>query len=233
MSIYSSIVLFVAIATTFIPLVVVNSQSTCHFRELDICAANLAVFAQGAGKAEVTDATVDRQCTSITDAADCISNYTDVCLTDTQKQLSDMLFDGAAQIKREYCNKTGQLRALYIKHAPCLAEVSKEQKSCLKLVQAGLESLHKAQWNKRIPYLCCTYHRLRDCFRNLIEAKCGDEPLAMMNQLMRAILSRIPDLMCIDIKDESEICNEVPRSLPEGTKSTFLINRLLSAYAKI
>ena len=210
----------------------VVGQNTCHLRELDICAANLAVFAQGAGKFD-TQAMIDRQCGAITDAAECISNYTELCLTDTQKQLSDILFDGASKIQKEYCNKSSNLRAMYVQHAPCLSEVSKEQKSCLKLLQAGLESLNKAPWNKRIPYLCCTYHRLRGCFEDLVKAKCGNDPLDMLHQLLRAVFSRIPDLMCTEHKDDSDTCHEVPRTVPEGTRSTSLINRLLSAYANI
>ena len=208
-------------------------QNTCHLRELDICAATLATFVQSTGKGAVNDAIIDRQCSSITEAVDCMANYTDVCLTETQKQMSDLLFDGAGKLQKEYCTKDSHLRKMYIKHAPCLAQVSNEQKTCLKLLQAGIESLSKAKWTKRIPYLCCTYHRLRGCYENLVKEKCGSEPLQMLHQLMRAILSRIPDLMCAEHTDPSDLCTEVPKSVPEGTKSTSLINRLLSAYAKI
>lgn len=212
---------------------IASSQNTCHLRELDICAANLAVFAQGTGKGSVDDATIDRQCASITDAAGCIANYTKVCLTPTQRELSSLLFDETSKIQQEYCSKEGKLRKMYMKHAPCLASVSKEQKPCFKLLQAGLESISRAQWDKRIPYLCCTYHRLRGCFENLVKEKCGNEPLEMLHQLMRALLSRIPDLMCAEYQNENELCQEVPTIVAEGARSTSLINRLLSAYAGI
>lgn len=211
-----------------------SAQNTCHLRELDICAASLAVFAQRSTRDQSdTHLMIDRQCVAITDAADCISNFTELCLTETQKQLSDTLFDGVSKLQKEYCDKKSSLRAMYVQHAPCLAEVSKEQKSCLKLFQAGLESVNKAVWNKRIPYLCCTYHRLTGCVQDLVRTKCGDEPLSIMNGLIRATVSRIPDLMCAEHNDNSEICTEVPRTVPEGTRSSSLINRLLSAYANI
>ena len=212
----------------------VSAQNTCHLRELDICAANLAVFAQGGARGQSdTNSMINRQCSAISEVTECISNYTELCLTDTQKQLSDTLFDGASKIQKEFCNKTSSLRAMYVQHAPCLSLVSKEQKSCLKLLQAGLESVNKAEWKQRIPYLCCTYHRVTGCVQDLVRQKCGDEPLGMMNQVIRAMVSRIPDLMCAEQKDDSELCNQVPRTVPEGTKATSLINRLLSAYANI
>lgn len=206
-----------------------NTITNCNLRNLDVCLISLSVFAQSTGT--VTEADIDRQCIFINETIECLINYGDSCMTETQSQLLDLLFDGAYQIQDTYCQRNSSLRNLYIKNAPCIASVGKETKTCLKQMQAGFDTITTAKWNKKLPYACCTIRQLKNCTETLVREKCGEEPLEFMDKMMRVGLSRIPDLMCPpdEYSAESPICLEIPTSVPKVSKSTSLLNKLLSA----
>lgn len=209
-----------------------NTITNCNLRNLDVCLISLSVFAQTQGSVKESD--IDRQCIFINETTECLANYADECMTETQSQILDIMFDGANQMQDLYCTRNTPLRNLYIKHAPCLNSIGKETKGCFKLLQSGMETITTTkERGKKIPYMCCTYHKLKNCTASVVREKCGEEPLEFMNLMMRVVLSRIPDLMCPpeEYTPESPVCLEIPTSPPKVSKSTSLLNKLLSAYS--
>jgi len=210
----------------------VHAQN-CHLRELDLCAASLLVFTQGPSGLANTDAEMDRQCTFIKEADECIRNYTSTCATDLQQQLADMVFDGTAKLQKDYCTKGSQLRELYMKHSPCLRNAMREaQKPCIKDLQVAFEAMTEAKWDKRVGFGCCAYNRVGDCMSKALKKECGEETVSFVGNMTRAALSRLPDIMCAEHTLESPTCKELPPpgSAPKGGKTTSILNRLLSAY---
>jgi len=218
---------FVALCTTQ-----VRAQN-CHLRELDLCAASLLVFTQGPSATANTDAELDRQCTFIKEADDCIRNYTATCATDLQQQLANLVFDGASKIQTDYCTQGSQLREMYKKHSPCLRKaMNTAQKPCVKDLQVAFEAMNAAPWNKRTGIGCCAFNRVGTCMSTAVNKECGEETVSFVRNMTSALLSRLPDLMCGEFGPESKICTELPPpgSEPKGGKSTSILNRLLSAY---
>jgi hypothetical protein len=152
-----------------------------------------------------------------------------------QQQLADFMFDGTSKLQKDYCTPGSSLRKLYLKHAPCLNTASREQKPCIKDLQVAFEAVTSAKWDKRVPLGCCAYKRVHKCMTDLIEQKCGAETVDFLKQLMQAVLSRLPDLMCDEFSLGSKTCKELPPvgSAPKGGRSTSILNRLLSAYTNI
>lgn len=152
-----------------------------------------------------------------------------------QRQLADMMFEGTGKLQKDYCTQGSPLRKLYLKHAPCLSTVVKDQKPCIKDLQVAFEAVTAAKWDKRVPLGCCAYRRVRKCMTELIEQKCGQDTVDFLNDLIQAALSRVPDLMCDEFSLGSKACKELPAvgSAPKGGRSTSILNRLLSAYTNI
>jgi len=223
---------FVTLALVAVCATQVQAQN-CHLRELDLCAASLLVFTQGPSGVANTDAELDRQCTFIKEADECIRNYTATCATDVQQQLTDMVFDGTAKLQKDYCTKGSQLREMYMKHSPCLRTAMRDaQKPCIKDLQVAFEAMTAAKWDKRIGLGCCAYNRVGDCLSKAVKKECGEETVSFVGNMTRAALSRLPDIVCTDFSLESATCAELPPpgSAPKGGKSTSILNRLLSAY---
>jgi len=152
-----------------------------------------------------------------------------------QRPLADLMFEGSARLQKDYCTPGSSLRKLYLKHAPCLNSVSKDQRPCIKDLQVAFEAVTSAKWDKRLPLGCCAFKRVRKCMMELVDTKCGEETVNFVNELMQAALSRLPDLMCEEFTLTSKACKELPPigSAPKGGRSTSILNRLLSAYTNI
>lgn len=110
--------------------------------------------------------------------------------------------------------------------------MSKAQKPCIKDLQVGFEAMNEAKWDKRTGLGCCAYNRVGDCLGKAIRAECGEETITFVTDMMKAALSRLPEIMCSEFTLDSPTCKELPPpgSAPKGGKSTSILNRLLAAY---
>jgi hypothetical protein len=176
---------------------------------------------------------LDKQCTFIKEADECVRNYTSVCTTDLQKQLADMVFEGTSKLQKDYCTRGSKLRQLYMKHSPCLRNAMRDaQKPCMKDLQVAFEAMTAAKWDKRIGLGCCSFNRVGSCLSKAVNATCGEETRQFVSNMTTAALSRLPEIVCGEFTPESPACAELPPpgTPPKGGKTTSILNRLLSAY---
>ena len=68
-------------------------------------------------------------------------------------------------------------RRNYLKHAPCLNQVTRSPKACVRSLKMALEIVPRLEWDKRIPAGCCAYRQFLHCTEKLIEQKCGKEAI--------------------------------------------------------
>jgi len=207
----------------------------CHLREMDLCAASLLVFTQGPQGVGTTEKDLDRQCSFIKETDTCIRNFTKNCMTEQQQQLANFMFDGTSKLQKDYCTPGSALRKGYLKHSACLNIVQKEQKPCIKDLQVSFEEVTSAKWNMRTGLACCAYRRVRTCTENLMKEKCGEGAIDFFTDLSQAMLGRLPELMCDEFTLDSPTCKQLPPpgSAPKGSRSTSILNRLLSAYTNM
>lgn len=132
-------------------------QSSCHLREMDLCAASLAVLAQGL---PTTQSEMTKHCGYIREAEGCFRNYTTRCATRQQRELIDTIAQSAiTNLVNDMCTPGTELQRSFLKHASCLNSVQRQQRVCFKDVQSALEVVTTTEWNKRIPAGCCTLRR--------------------------------------------------------------------------
>lgn len=207
---------------------------TCHLRELDLCAATLLVFTQNpSGGIGTNDAELNKQCGYLKEADSCLRNFTRKCTTPLQRELISFVTEGGNRLLTEYCTSGTQLRQSYLKHAPCLQQATKGQKTCVKDLQSALEIVTSVEWDRRIPAGCCAYRRFQGCTENLVETKCGKEAVEFINILLRMAASRLPDIICQGYGPQTTECTSLlpaPGTLPKGARSNSVLSRLFSAY---
>jgi len=222
-----------SIAFAFLCLAVGARAQSCHLRELDLCAATLLVFTQNPSGIATSDNELNKQCGYLREADVCLRNFTRRCTTPLQRELINFVTEGSMRLLNEYCTPGTQLRQSYLKHAPCLNQAQKNQRTCVKDLQAALEVVTTVEWDKRIPAGCCAYRRFIACTENLVESKCGKEAVEFMNLLLRMALSRLPDIVCQGYGPENAECRQLlpaPGTNPKGARSNSVLSRLFSAY---
>lgn len=210
-----------------------QNGASCHLRELDLCAATLLVFAQSPGGLATSEQDVNKQCTHLRDSDTCLRNYTRRCMTPMQREVVTLTTNSSLQLLNEYCTRNSQMRLNYLKHASCFNQVrKKEQKSCLRDLQASLE-LFASVGDKRLQLACCTYKRFESCFGSQVERRCGKEALAFIGNVVQRATSRLPETLCRSYRPDSQECKVLlpkPGVVPKGAKSGSILSRLLSAY---
>lgn len=210
----------------------VHGQS-CHLRELDLCAATLLVFTQNPAGIATTDGDLNKQCGHLHEADGCLKNFTKKCSTPLQRELITFVSEGSSRLLNEYCTEGTAVRQNYLKHAPCLNQAQKGQRSCVKDLQAALETVTSVEWDKRIPAGCCAYRRFQGCTEGIVEKNCGKEAVEFMNIMLRMALSRLPDIVCQGYGSDNPECRQLlppPGTNPKGAKSSSVLSRLFSAY---
>lgn len=226
-----------------------TSTGPCHLRELDLCAASLLVFLQSPDGMATTEQEINRQCVHVREADQCFNSYTRRCMTPIQRQLVSLSTNGTVQVANEYCRRGSPLRLTYLKHSKCLNQVQrKEQKSCMRDLQAALELLSVSPTSssssspsnstlgpgRQLTLGCCAFKRFESCIGNHIEKRCGKEAIQFVQLTFRRLTSRLPETMCRSYRPDSSECRAIlPKSgtIPKGAKSSSIISRLMTAYS--
>lgn len=224
-------------AVTLAPTIAAQS---CHLRELDLCAATLVVFTQSPSGLAVSDQDLNKQCGYLREADNCLKNFIKRCTTPIQRSMVSFMGEGSMELLDDYCKPGTELRKAYLKHASCLNSAQKShQKACIKDLQSAFETLTTIgadNWQKRIPFGCCTYRRFESCIDSQVEKKCGKEALNFINMVLKRAFSRMPDMICRNYKPDGNECKAIlppVGATPKGSKSTSVISRLFSAYTGV
>lgn len=175
----------------------------------------------------------ERQCTALSRMDSCMRNYTTHCTTPLQEHLVNMGLSGVRRIQQEYCSPGSELRQTYLKHVPCLRSVLKNPANpCMKDLNVMGEVVTEAKWNKRVNYACCGYHRIGSCLRREVTRACGPETMDFVRTMAKKLMSRLPEIRCRDLTEDSPVCSELPPfgSNPKGGRSTSVVNKLIRTY---
>lgn len=87
---------------------------------------------------------------------------------------------------------------------------------------------------RRLELACCAYRRFESCLGGQLEKRCGKEALHFVQSTLRRASSRLPELVCRQLKPTGPECRELlpkPGTSPRGAKSNSIVSRLLSAYS--
>lgn len=217
----------------------VVGQNSCHLRELDLCAASLLVFTQAPNGLASSDSEINKQCSHLKDADNCLKNYTRRCMTPIQRELMTFTVNSTFGMLDEYCTKGSRLRQNYLKHATCLNQIQKKQehKSCIRDLQASLDLLTANNipgggngngngknrdkikrdddsgiadlTGKRLQLACCSYRRFESCLGGQMEKRCGKETIQFVQSIIRRATSRMPETICRQFKPDGQECRAI------------------------
>ncbi|UYV71529.1 hypothetical protein LAZ67_8003579 [Cordylochernes scorpioides] len=205
----------------------------CHWREIELCQATMALFMQGDSPIPTNEEDVSASCEYIQEATQCLGNYTEKCTTPMVRELIDVFMGDSTTQLNEFCTPGSELRANFLQHAECLADVYPEERPCFLDLQATMEKVvNKETANEdRLSILCCGHNRFNQCVHDLIEPKCGAETVQYSTQMFEMIATTMPRTICSNFKDDR--CEQLlPPSgtQPEGSQSKSTIARLLAAF---
>ncbi|XP_067131681.1 uncharacterized protein [Centruroides vittatus] len=205
-------VLSILLIVAFVQL---SKQESCHWREMDLCAATGLLALQN-NPVPQNEAEIDTQCTYLKETVDCANNYTNKCATPLYKQLISFATAESQENLKGFCTPGNELRKTLLKHSSCLAEVWSEQAACTTDARAAIEKIPTVEAKDRINLACCTYRRFRLCGTSYIENKCGAEARDFVLTFISFFASNLPDIICQNFTPEDATCK--PLLPPVGTQ---------------
>ncbi|GBL96444.1 hypothetical protein AVEN_43753-1 [Araneus ventricosus] len=191
-------------------------SQACHLRELDLCVA-IGLFHYERNGLPPNEENVNEWCETMQEAMQCVSNFTDKCMSPLQKELMGLL-SGSEEVGKQFCERGSEIRANYLAHAECLAHGSEgeEFKTQLRNMQVVFETMFDVPFKKRIPLMCCGYRRLRESNEEMNAKRCGKESIEMIRNIMKMmIVTKLPDIVCQQFDPHSAECKEILP--PSGT----------------
>lgn len=129
---------------------------SCHLREFDLCMTSAIVFVQQPQGTKVSEAEIEKQCTLFKETEQCIDDFSERCMTQTQTALVNFMSGGLLKYMHDYCKKGSDLRRIYLKHGDCVQKQRKTTNKCLVDFQAAIEksSLDDTHWKERPKVVC-------------------------------------------------------------------------------
>ncbi|XP_054155302.1 uncharacterized protein LOC128953806 [Oppia nitens] len=167
--------------------------------------------------------TIPSQLSKFCNQASKILQYSQIfikkCLKDfQQKTIQFVLFP----IRREFATvcksgKPGPKARELMKAANCGNHARPGLKKCYQTFITQEMSILNATQKQKIPMICCTFHKLRECFISEAEEvkECTPRTITYISRWATEIYGELMDIMCFEYPDSSDRCIKVIDGLPD------------------
>lgn len=184
---------------------------------------------------------MDRQCGFLKESFECLQNYTEICLTDTQAELIDPIVDVIFNLQEEMCTRNSSIRQRILQYSECMKAVTRNQKSCTNDIQVAFEYIN-ANFNStaKVDLSCCAYWRMKDCNDDLIKQHCSENDaqgyLDFNRDFNDRTGGRMMEAYCGAFKPgNNTFCDQLPPpgtpyERPKNKKLRSVLTRVLKAY---
>ncbi|GFR32960.1 uncharacterized protein TNCT_656841 [Trichonephila clavata] len=90
-------------------------------------------------------------------------------------------------------------------------------KTQLKDLQVMIETMFDVPFKKRFPLMCCGFRRFHKKTEEMTSKRCGEDSVSMIRNIMKMLVTDLPDIICQRFDPKSEECQSVLP--PSGTPS--------------
>ncbi|RZC31774.1 uncharacterized protein BDFB_007301, partial [Asbolus verrucosus] len=191
-----------------------GNHNYCGPERLVQCAKPLSVLDSGLTFAS-SKPDLDRMCPDLRDAIKCIHSYTRHCMTLEERSHFKKLFNGTALMVHDLCkNETYQEE--YLKYAPCMKKVEKENEVCLKRYVNTMKEIQSRtkeettvepdlityQKRKReaadegIKSVCCSFQEYAECSTHTMRRACGEDAAQFSREFLDKMSSSLIRMHC-------------------------------------
>ncbi|KAG5872640.1 hypothetical protein JTB14_016156 [Gonioctena quinquepunctata] len=141
-------------------------------------------------------ADLEKVCPDLKEAVRCIHTFTRHCMNREDRQHFKKLFHGTGLMVHELC-KNGTFQEEYLRHAPCMTQVSSEGEVCFKGYTKDMQDIQSSSptevniselnidtvlrkkrrhaADEGIKNLCCSFQQYVECLTHAVRRRCGEE----------------------------------------------------------
>ncbi|EFA07708.1 uncharacterized protein LOC100141683 isoform X2 [Tribolium castaneum] len=208
---------FAVLSALFITVVTskIRGHQNCGPEHLVHCAKPLSVLTDSGLTFATNKPELDRMCPDLRDAVKCIHGYTRHCMSMEEREHFKTLFHGTVIMVEDLCrNETYQTE--YLKYAPCMKKVEKQNEMCLKTYTKAMKEIESRteeqvtdepdlvtyQKRKRetadegIRSVCCSFQRYVECSTHTMRRACGEDAADFSREFLDKISSSLIRMHC-------------------------------------
>ncbi|GFT94298.1 uncharacterized protein NPIL_607721 [Nephila pilipes] len=202
--------LLLSLGLTIVFAASVFADPPCHTSEIMQCVDIALNWAHSLPKRSLptTEEEIDVGCEENNKAMNCALKYRDDCVTPLQKEVLDMVVEGAIKSVKDFCTPGSNMRKSYLKHASCLNQVSQSDgvKEQIEYILAIVENMKNQDNKNMIMYSCCGYRKVHSWFLKTGIDTCGNEAVQPVLDMIHAVASQLPDVLCNGMDGSEDKC---------------------------
>ncbi|KAH7639206.1 hypothetical protein DERF_005839 [Dermatophagoides farinae] len=235
----SSLLIFTIFSTTVWPSSSSSSTLTCtetNLANADLCGEKLFFVGKNSRPFPVNETELNDYCNETIQLIKCVRKFTEQCAKNSeQKQLANVMLYTVRSLHRSTCgSKTKRLQLLHM--SSCVNSLRKQSSHCMNqmLIRFG-QALGLQQQNNRIPYGCCSFHRMKSCVLEHAERQpkyCDSKSIEYFDQYISNMAGNTLQLMCSDYDGDSDRCQRINR-LSYDISKIILPKSILKAFGNL
>ncbi|XP_018573831.1 uncharacterized protein LOC108912896 [Anoplophora glabripennis] len=210
---------FAVLSALFITVITskVKGHEHCSPQELMNCAKPLSVLTDSGLTFVSSKADLDKICPDLKEAIRCIHAYTRHCMNNEHRRHFKKLFHGTGLMVHELC-RNGTYQEEYLKHAPCMKRVEKQNEVCFKRytkamneIQSNTPEVNSSEpdivnvikkkreaADEGIKNVCCSFQEYVECSTHTMRRQCGEEAAEFSRRFMDKMSSSMIQLHCTE-----------------------------------
>ncbi|KAL1497390.1 hypothetical protein ABEB36_008368 [Hypothenemus hampei] len=213
-----NLAIFSALFLTVITTKVRAGNVQCTADELMRCSKPLTVLDSGLTLVS-SKADLENICPQLREAINCIHRYTRFCMGFEDRKHFKKLFHGTGEMVNNLC-KNGTYQEEFLKHAPCMQLIEKENEVCFKqytqkmseiqekspmgdiVMEDDLLTFKTTMKRKRdaadegIKNVCCAFQEYVECSTSTTRRVCGSEAADFSKKFLDKMSSSMIQLHC-------------------------------------
>ncbi|XP_056638172.1 uncharacterized protein LOC130446113 [Diorhabda sublineata] len=196
---------------------IVKGQDRCSFQNFIECAKPLSVLTDSGLTFFNSKQDLEKVCPNLKEAIRCIHGFTRHCMNKEDRQHFKELFRGTGSMVHELCRE-GHYQQEYLKHAPCMTEISTENERCFENYTIAMDKLKsntmqvdssliditselkkkRAIADEGIRNVCCAFQEYIECSTTAVRNKCGYNTAEFSRNFLNKMSSTMLNVHCTE-----------------------------------
>ncbi|OQR78725.1 hypothetical protein BIW11_06220 [Tropilaelaps mercedesae] len=176
----------------------------CDLKGIDECSKAVIPFADsttlGTSKEEI-----DADCKVAETSLACLKKHSQSrCVKSGLAQgIFKLMIEGAETVNAWRCDSSDPKHEEFLKYVPCINTVGSKVQNCGKQMILELDAIAKMPVNERVARACCSYTKLMECSREVLEKACSTEHADFIESALRGISEATTETICVRFSPNS------------------------------
>lgn len=221
----------------------------CGQEELAKCADSLQKLSASDLSIARNQEELDILCPELNDGLHCIRSYTRRCMSLSQRDHFNKLYNGTSQVIRDLCNP-GDYQSEFLQHSPCLDRARQNYEICATEYQNTMtlisqertidERTQQQQAHQQtlapnetedVRNICCSFRQYLDCSEHAARKICGEETGKFIRGFLDRMGNSLIKMYCNEYQLGTAKCFGYANTAPHMVAADWRFSTVLTGFS--